>query len=487
MKKVAKYTIISLLLLLGLCCLGVLYMFFVPNAKLFGVTYISKNVKVASAHFDVTQFSGVKINSRAYDLNIVATDNDKVYAEIDSRSFGFVLEKNSKPEIEYSIKNGYLNLNIIEPHGFMLKNNSSVTVYLPNNLDLNVAISNKSANVYVADAGVCFNDLYYTSESGTLKLIKGSVEGALDLDLAKSVCTIDNTFLTNENALKLSLTSGKFLANETIFGNVEVKANKRGVIKIYQCKDFIYKPVSAGGSVHVSNLEQVQVNTSDTDLYLGKISSGGNINISASGNVSINELNGDAFVTTNSGIIAIGKSISPVSATTDSGNITINNAYQRVTVNANSGRVTVNFAEDAGTGFDNALNSYYRTLYAHLNNAYLSASGVEHVGAAGNNTGIDAYGNGRVWISMKNVYGENSIKSNSNNIFVQVEKTSIYTLTTSSSHGSVRVNLAQIAEYNGYTDISRRITYVNSTSISSNSLTVRTAGGHMVVVDTLLS
>jgi len=487
MKKVSKYITISLLLLLGLCCVGVLFLFFVPDSSIFGITYISKNVKVSTTPVSTSYVSRVVINSRSYDLNIVSSDEGNIYAEIDSKSFGFVHKKHKTANIVQSTRNNSVTIDVVEPHGFIYKNNSTITLYLPKNTAIDLAIHNKKAKVSVNDESVKINNLYYNAQKGKLNLLNGSIIGNLDLNLVKSTCTIFKDFKTNKNTTTINTTTGKLVARETVLGNVEVFSSKRGTIQILECKDFIFKPVTAGGTVQIDKLEQAQVNTSDTNFYFGLITSGGTIEISKSGLVQIGELNGDASITTDSGDIAVNKSLSPVYAKSRAGNISITDAYQKVTVDAISGKVFVSFAEDANSNINSATNEYYRTLHATLKNADLTAHGVEHVGAIDTNSGILAYGDAKVSVYMKNVYGKNAIKCNSNSLFVQVEKTAKYTLTTNSTQGSVRVNLAQIPEYNGYTNITKRITHVNSYSQCSDTLTVSTESGHLTLIDTLVS
>ena len=487
MKKVSKYLTITLLMLLGLCSVGVLFLFFVPDSSIFGITYISKQVQVASTPVSASSINRVVLNSRSYNVNIKSTNEGNIYAEIDSKSFGFVHKKNKTATISQNSYNNSLLLDIAEPKGFIYGNNSSVTLYLPKSSAMSLSINNKNATVTVNDESVTIKNLYYNANKGKLNLINGSVTGSIDLNLSKSTCTIYKEFKTNRNATTIKTTTGKLIAKESVLGNVEVLSSKRGTIQIFECKDFIFKPTVAGGVVGIDKLEQAQVITSDTNLYFGKITSGGTIEMSDSGKVQIEELNGSASITTKSGNITINKSLSPISVKSKTGNITINNAYQGVTIDAVSGKVTVSFAEDAKSDKNTATGEYYRTLHATLKGADLTAYGVEHVGEIGTNSGIYASGNGKVTIHMINVFGTNDIKTNSNSCFVKITKTATYTLTTNSSHGSVRVNLTQTPEYNGYTDITKRVTHVNSSSQCANTLNVSTESGHLTLVDTLAS
>ena len=94
MKSFGKYLTISLLLILGLGCVGVLYLFFIPNSSLFNITYINHHKKYNSKLYTPSEINHIVVNSRSYDVVVEATDNDQIKLEVDSRSFGFVLTKN---------------------------------------------------------------------------------------------------------------------------------------------------------------------------------------------------------------------------------------------------------------------------------------------------------------------------------------------------------------------------------------------------------
>ncbi len=486
MNKVVKYTIITLLLLFGLFCIGIIFLFFVPDSSIFGVTYISKSIELKTDPIAASSVSNITINSRSYYVTIKSTDDSSVHAEMRSKSFGFVNKKNKTPTLSQLYKDNTITLNITEPHGCMAKNGSTIALYLPKNKAFNISINNKNATVAMDDSNVKINDLNYSSEKGKLKLISGSINGEIDLNLAKSQCTVSEHIKTNNNALRLNITSGSFIATESSFGNIEVTQNKRGTIKIHECKDFIFKPITAGGVVVIDKLEQAQISTSDTNVYLGAIASGGTINVNASGNIHIANLTGAASITTHTGSIKVLRSNSPLFVKSKSGDITINEAYQPINVEANSGKVYIAFSQYAKTGLNSATNEYFRTLHANIHDANLTAYGVEHLGAIGSNSGFVSTGDGKVSIYMDNVYGQNAVKTASNNLFIQVEKSAVYTLTTASAHGSLRVNLAQIPEYNGYTETASRTTFVNSHSQSSNTLTVSTEAGSLTLLDTLV-
>jgi hypothetical protein len=158
MKKVWKYVIITLLMLLGLCCVGVLYLFFVPNSSLFGITYINNNKKLSSLKYDKEDVTEVVLNSRAYEINILTSSDSNIYTEVKSHSFGFVLTKNEVCDIKATLTNNILTLNVIEPYGLATPNNSEINLYLPANKSFDLTLINKKAKI-ILDTDIKINNL----------------------------------------------------------------------------------------------------------------------------------------------------------------------------------------------------------------------------------------------------------------------------------------------------------------------------------------
>ena len=99
-------------------------------------------------------------------------------------------------------------------------------------------------------------------------------------------------------------------------------------------------------------------------------------------------------------------------------------------------------------------------------------------------------GNGRADLYLSDVVGTSYIKGNTGSIFIKVNKLSKYKLLTT-SETDVRVNLAQIPEFGGYTDkVLEQPIYVNCTeaehtqNYSTNYLEVSTTTGKLTILDT---
>ena len=489
MKKVGKYIIITLLMLLGLCCVGVLYLFFIPKSSLFNITYINHNKQLQSEKYNISNVVQVDLNSRAYDVNILSTDESFVYVEINCNSFGFVLTKNKDTSITSYVNNSVLTFNIIEPYGFAVKNNSYINLYIPKTSNLNLNLSNKKAKTTIKSSNLQINNLTYSTNSGNFNFNEGKINGSMNLNLDKSVFTLNENVQTNNNDVKLSMTSGKFYATKSTLGNIEITNNERGVIDIQNCNNFIENQSSAGGQIYIDKVEYISLTASDTIVEITDVTDGAIIDLKGSGKITINKVQAYSTLTTKSGDITINNCDATVILHTDTGNIDVQNAMKTVSIKTNHGNATVNFSNDA-KHYSPSDETKTRTLYATIHNGTLTATGVEHIGVADENeefnfTGLKVTGNGQINLSMNDVCGENSIAGKDGNINVVVNTSSQYILKTSSKTGNVRVNLAQIEQSYGYTSQEEQTTLVNCSN-STNTLTVSTNQGNLTLLDNLM-
>ena len=94
MKTFWKYFLITLLLLIGLFCVGVLYLFFFPNSSLFGLTYVRGQEPIDSNTYSTEKITKVVLNSTNFDVNVVEVSGDKISLKAFSNAYGFGLTKN---------------------------------------------------------------------------------------------------------------------------------------------------------------------------------------------------------------------------------------------------------------------------------------------------------------------------------------------------------------------------------------------------------
>lgn len=482
MKKTSKYIILTLLLLLGIFCIGIMYLFFLPGSSIFNITYINKHNIYKSLEYESTGVYKVELNSRAYEVNIVETKSSNISLDVHSNSFGFVLKKNKDVAISSTLRSGVVTFNIAEPHGFATSNNSVINLYIPEDLefDLNLANTKATTNVNLNTSKI--KNLNYSTQKGNFKFISGSITGTLDLNVGNSIFKIEENVKTNKNNVSLKLSTGRFIAESSSLGHVSINANERGVIIIKNCQTLEENIKSAGGQISIETVSNVNISTSDTIIKINTVTDGATIDLTDSGNISIDDLSGITVLTTNSGNINLGATHSTTVLKSNSGNIYVGLADRSVDVTSHSGSVSVNFNTELD--YSHLLNA--RSLTAKIGNGSLVATGVQHLGTIDEEEGINIYGKGHVTVYMDDVRGQNSVTGNTGNVHIVVNHDSKYILSTQSSTGNVRVNLCQISEYGGYTYkhfVSKNI----NCSSSDNSLFVTTTSGNLTIVDTKLS
>lgn len=483
MKKVWKYIIITLLSILGLACVGVLYLFFVPGSSLFNITYIYKSYTHNSQSYKADNITTLAVNSRAYEVNILESENDEFSLKVYANSFGFVLNKNKDVQISSTLNNNVLTFNISEPYGFAIKNDSYINVYIPKSTNVNLSLNNQKAKTNFDAPNLNINQLSYSTQKGNFNFKNGSISNMLKLTLNKSTFQISENVKTNNNNVELNLSSGKFISSSAALGDISVVKNTRGIITIKACNILKEQIASSGGQINVEKLSRAEISTSDSIITLGEVANGVTIDLNASGSISVASLSGNSSIVTNSGNVNIGTAFSPLLISSISGNIKVSAAMKNVSIVNSYGESEIHFAEEAE---NYTSQNKCRSLTANIKNGKLIATGVQHIGTPVENEGINISGNGRIYLYMNDVLGENYLDSVDGNIFVSVNKDSKYLLTTSSEYGNVRVNLTQTSEYNGYTTKTSRTTKVNC-STSANKLTVSTSHGNLTILDTNFS
>ena len=477
MKKFWKYFLILILLLLGLACVGILFLFFVPNSNLFGIQYVAYRQAFYSTTYDASTISKITLNSLNYDVRIVPSNDNTIKASVHSFAFGFLRVENNVLNITSSTENGELVFNVSEPFGAVVPNNSYVELLYPQK-QLDLALNNNQANITINSSNIEIQNLSYVTTAGNFNLSLGKVLGTLDLDIGNSTFTLSSNVTTGENTVNLKLTTGKFDSSSCSLGSVNVLKNTRGIINLGQCQTLTQDVEVAGGSIKAKKVGQVSIKSSDTNVNFEEVSYGARIKLSSMGKINIGKISGSSVLITNNGDITIGSNNSALSAETKNGNIKVTDAIATVNVTTERGSVTVNFAEDAPAY---SASSATRHLIASLRKGSLNCSGVDRIQ-------VISTDNGSVKANLRNVLDDNFITAKNGNVNLIIEKSAVYKLVTKSTSGNVKVNLSQISNYGGYTFKDETTTYVNSTedNYANNTLAVETVGGALKILDTNL-
>ena len=477
MKKFSKYFLISILLLAGLFCVGLLYLFFVPNSTLFNITYIGYSEHIETSAYSTETIKTIAINSRAYDINIVEAKGTTVSAVVEAKTFGYVLVKNSDVAVSTNFANETLTIDVTEPHGFAFNSFSSIELRLPKGYSPNLVLKNQKANVIINDEDISISSLTYTSTSGKVDFRKGTLSGELNLNLGKSVFNIHDGVLVTPVNVNLSVTTGKFNATKHEFNAVTVTKNTRGVINIGKCFSFNEKIKTAGGKVALGSVTSLNIESSDTNITVGDLY-GGTIILTRTGNVKVKHILGVALIKTNSGSITVDKASSKFATESKTGNQKLSGLTYFVEAISTYGNITATFADDAGD-YQIGADVPFRSLTATTTSGKITATGLDHVKILVND-------NGRVDVTMRKVLGEgNQIIGKRGEVNVVVANDAIYGLTTESSNGSVYVNVGQFA-VNGYNTTERTYNIIcpfEGAWVPAGYLEVTTTSGSLRVVD----
>lgn len=480
MKKVWKYLIISILLLIGLCCVGLLYIFFVPGASLFNLCYVTYNNTYETEKYGNANISQIELKSQNYSVSILPSSNTTIYATMYTNAFGFTTLQHKNASISTpTIENGTMSFTVDEPEGALIATRSYIKLHIPTDKAYTLKISNNRAPVTINSPDIKINELIYTTNNGNLDINNAHIYGKLDLSLGNSYFTLnENTKLTNNN-VELDITTGKFDSSKVTLGDIEIVKNRRGVIVVGDCNKLTEDIRSAGGRISVKNVKtSLTVITSDTNVYADTINGSATISLTKAGNASIKNLTGAGLssITTSYGYIDVENCYSDIFLTSTYGNITIDNAFKMCTVVSSYGNVNINYNELA-VAFN--PNSVDRKIEASVKNGTFTATGVENIN-------INVTGNARLNIKMKNIREASNITVNKGSAHVEVYAFAVYKLKTTSSSGYVNVNLLQINESGGYTDKDHPQVDVNGGS-DVNSLTITSTSGSITVIDSELA
>ncbi len=489
MKKVWKYIFLVILLLIGLCAIGLLFLFFVPSSSIFGITYISYNETYYSTKYsptDISSLSEISVNSRSYTVKVVKASSNYLSLRVYCNSIGYVLEKNSEVSISSTYDSGSLTFDITEPYGLTSTGSSYVELLVPESISVKLNLTNKSADTTIDTTNITISDLYYSTESGDLDIKNCTITGTLDLDLYAGDCDIYKDVTLNEttaNSVNLALSSGSFdsSANATTLGTVTVSANTRGVIKINACTNFNENVSTAGGRVEITTLDTGDIKTSDSNIYITTVSNGLTIVLTGSGKVNITNANCGCSITTNTGDISITNATYSLVLETGDGNIVVSNAIRRVTATTSDGNISVYFQDyldaEQQTTYSYSTDNYYRAFVASTSRGKIVATGVD-------NASVNISDKGTLSLYMHDVLGSSSVVGNSGAVKVVVADTAVFNLTTKTSSGSASILVSQSNEITSKECslvVDKDSTLSGGTT--SNALSITTASGALTVRD----
>jgi len=477
MKKFWKYFTILILLLIGLFCAGLLYLFFVPSAELFGIKYISLKKDVYTQEYSAEAVDTIVLNSRSYNVNVITSSNENIKARLNASTSGFVHKDNSVLDINYNLSGGVLTINIIEPYGVVFKNNSHIDLIIPEASDVTLKLTNHNAETTINSEKINLTGLIYKTKFGEFNFEKGTISHELTLDIDRAEFNISKDVVLNDVQASIKFSSGKLNAENSEFKSIEVIENSSGVIKAKRCEKITSKMQSAGGSIQIAEVINADIESSDTNINIEKLS-GGSIILTHTGSINIKTINGICSLKTNSGSINIQNANASIETNSESGDQAIKNATKQIIATTSYGNIEVEFSDLAGSYIASDTHPC-RSLLASTKSGKITAKGVHNITLAISD-------NGRANIEMKNVLGENVITGGRGEVYVKVPNASIYHLKTQSTEkGSVYVNLTQLP-VEGYRTTELTENWVNcAQNATLNKLYIMTTSGSLTLVDEL--
>lgn len=388
------YLIMFCALVLGVACILVAILIFNPGKDVFGIGVRFVNVHTSVRHLTPTNDENTRFDNLSYDRIIfnsnytnfsISYDTDEAYTKIMFHPNVTALTKQERASFDVSIEvvDNALVINVVEPElwiGFSKKaslelvcprgktfENYSLTVntksgavnlgdtsnnsYSIKNIHLNTESGNITLNKNI---NITSNEAYFETKTGKI-YVNSKMHGTLNITNEEGKISIPE-FAGNINFTN----TGRLEANcDNVGGNVKVKSSN-GYIKIVNLGT---TQVNVGGVIEnrygfikrVGNGESISNytngnfttydTTDNTNITINNMT--GNAAITSNtGFVNISNILKEALIETVSGKVTIGSTNSSVDITTDSGNVEVTqlSAGKNTTITTNNGKIFANFA-----------------------------------------------------------------------------------------------------------------------------------------------
>ena len=502
--KLIKNIFKSIFILLGIGVLASGFIFaimMVTGASIFGYKYVNFSGKYTTV-FDDVSFTKLVVETDTAGFDIVySKDMSKVEIHFNALEKGIYKEENFVDSafignadaqelsevmspINYSatIADGVLTIKTTEPRGLSFSSDNKFKIWLPSSVHLNsMDIKTNTSASSLTDEAITLSDL---SIEHNRKLANYVVSDLI---------TVNNNFSLKTN-------SGRYYVNATINGNVEIDSNFATTV-------FTKSVGNIGSTIKVNgdnpSVEFGAEKTSSTAENLVNINSdllveckkGGLIKIVGSLNgtislispnvnliakkivgkvaatdgfasVTVGELEGDSTITKKNGTLNIEQF--------NGGNLTIIGSNSKVYIGTISSG-NVNISNDYGeveVGKCEATSLQVKTVNGSISAKNISNTQVVLKSEKGT---IDA--------EFLNISGTNEIETKKS-VNVKIKDNCIFNLTTASISGGVNVSLGGV-NYNNWDgceidgNYKTKLSYVNSSSSSSNNLVVKTDDGNI--------
>ncbi len=366
LKKIGKYLLILLLLISGVAVLALLFLFFVPSASIFGISYISRDKNTFSKAYLTTGISEVKLTNSSYPVRVINSSNEEISVKVHDNTFGYVLTKNKNltltSKVNQTTSGAQLEFMVGEPHGLASRSDSYIELRLPKKFATSLTLVNGSADTTIKlENSTTINNFSLQSSSGQVNLSTGKIAGELNLALGRTSFTAGESFDLANASIVAGLTSGTFdtFANTSTIASITINNLGSGRFNINNCNKIVGEKLSeSGGKITIKKLNgSAEITAADTNIVIDQASvSSVTIALTKSGSIKFGEVEGSTFsATTNTGDITVSRTTAPFYLESEQGNISVDSAaiISSVTDQApirivnNSGNINLNYSRNA--------------------------------------------------------------------------------------------------------------------------------------------
>lgn len=364
------YILWFLFIVIGILCIFASILIMNPGKDIFGINLCwlhdsaqQKFERVDDKYFSALSISTIEFNSKCTDIYIVRDSEYQVMTiELNKNVLGFSEPVDTKYEFKMTHSGTTLKIDITEPIlKFALSGNSSVTIHCPMDKDFNdiaFKINSKQGSCMFgakeAKNKFSVKDIDANIENGNFSIYNNVDVLSDTLDIVTKSSSINiysdiisNVNITTENSsVKIDKISGNLsiTANELkvdakkILGNIKISSST-GYIKIDELGDFSNQ---TGGNF-TSEIDKAHI----ANIIIGKMRGILTLPSAQKSDITINELRGEALISTTSG------------------NVKITNAYDDLSITTTSG--SVNFTQNSNTA-TNYISTISGKIYARFNN-----------------------------------------------------------------------------------------------------------------------
>ena len=533
--KVFKSFLLYAGILLGLCvavvlcCLVAMLLF---KAEIFGYKYVSYKSVEAPENIPANIVSAIEINVSDMEVEIIPTNEDVIKVSYTEAMYGFVKSELSEfkctTEIDSektfaessTIYKTYV-VNFTEPSGWILSNDSKVTVHVPYNKLSVLSVKSQKGNITYNynqeknEESFAVDTIYAQSTKGNIQLLNvkannvyaTTTSGALDVDSISSIYITQLQYTTDSGKLTLvknltgslkvlstSSVTGPYISGKTIMGGLNYNAY-RGIIDVEQVgqenKNIYFTVISDYVSVKVKKVYGTITTSPKTDGMIDH-SIALTIGDLVVYNPSVDDDSMVHAISIGNGDLQIDNIDYTISVISNSGNVKLNN------VKITNGNVNITAGENSSVvvNFDETVTPSQQSKFAvDIKNGNLTATNVKMLTAVNANSERSGTIN-MVFTDIradgKNNYKANVINTGSHNVVLKIKNSLSYRMLISQPAGDKTEIAAlgtttDIVEGNNdfVTDIAYkkqlRVNYAESDYINVGNIRIVADGGSVSV------